>query len=63
LFVRLIEQEPPDAIAEGKGAVRPREQRLDSAVRGPPARSNSEAKSNQKSRHATEAEAAWAPSD
>jgi hypothetical protein len=35
----------------------------DPAVRGPPARSDSEAKSNQKSRHATEAEAAWAPSD
>jgi hypothetical protein len=41
----------------------PRELRPDSAVRGPPARGDSEAKSNQKSRHASEAEAAWAASD
>jgi hypothetical protein len=41
----------------------PRELRPDSAVRGPPARGDSEAKSNQKSRHASEAEAVWAASD
>jgi hypothetical protein len=45
------------------GGLKPREQRPDSAVRCPPARSDSEAKSNQKSRHALEAEAAWAASD
>ena len=27
MFVRLIEREPSDAIAEGRGTVRPREQR------------------------------------
>jgi hypothetical protein len=63
LFVRLIKREPSDAAAEGQGTVRPREQGPDSAVRGPPARGDSEAKSNQKSRHAPEAEAAWAASD
>jgi hypothetical protein len=52
LFVWPMEREPSDAIAEGRGTVR---QRPDPAVKGPPARSDSEAKSNQKSirRHAT----------
>ena len=63
LFVRLIELEPSDAIAEGWGTVRPREQRPDSAARGPPARSDSEAKSNQKTRDASGVEAVWAASD
>ena len=63
MFFRLIERESSDAIAEGRGTVRPREQRPDSAVIGLLARGDSEAKSNQKYRHATEAEAAWASSD
>jgi hypothetical protein len=54
LLVRLIEWEPSDAIAEGWGSVRPEEQRQDSAKRGLPARSESEAKSNQKTRHDTD---------
>jgi hypothetical protein len=63
LFVRLIKLEQSDATTEGRGTARPREQGPDSAVRGPQARSDLEAKSNQKSRHASGAEAVWAASD
>jgi hypothetical protein len=62
--VRLAHQwELLDATAEGRRTIRPVSKGPDSAARGPPARSNSEAKSNQKSSHASEAEAAWAASD
>ena len=62
MFVRLINWELSDATAEGRGTVRPVSKGPDSAARGPPARGDSEAKSNQKYRHASEAEAAWAAS-
>jgi hypothetical protein len=61
--VRLAHQwEWSDATAEGWGTVRPVSKGHDSAARGPPARGDSEARSNQKFSHASEAEAAWAAS-
>jgi hypothetical protein len=62
--VRLAHQwELSDAAAEGRGTVRPVSKGPDSAARGPPTRGDSEARSNQKFSHASEAEAAWAASD
>ena len=62
--VRLAHQwELSDATAEGWGTVRPVSKGPDSAARGPPAGGDSEAWSNQKFRHASEAEAALAASD
>ena len=62
--VRLAHQwELSDATAEGRGTVRPVSKGPDSAARGPPTRGDSEARSNQKFSHASEAEAAWAASD
>jgi hypothetical protein len=62
--VRLAHQwELSDATAEGRGTVRLVSKGPDSAARGPPARSDSEARSNQKFSHASEAEAVWAASD
>ena len=63
MFGRLIKWEPSNATAEGRGTVRPVSKGPDSAARGPPARSDSEARSNQKFSHASEAEAVWAARD
>jgi hypothetical protein len=63
LFGRHIKWELLDATAEGRGTVRPVSKGPDSAARGPPARGDSEARSNQKFSHASEAEAVWEASD
>ena len=60
---RLAHQrELSDAAAEGRGTVRPVSKGPDSAARGPSTRGDSEARSNQKFSHASEAEAAWVAS-